>query len=99
MTKQHPAELTKARIEIDAIDREMVLLLARRQLVVQQVIAIKKRHGLPGLIPERVDEVINNVVRLAMQSGASPVLVRKLWTLMVDWFVQLEERELQAFVD
>jgi len=96
MTEQHPVELTLARVEIDAIDQEMVSLLARRQLVVQKVIAIKKIHELPALIPERVDEVINNAVRLAEHSGASPGLVRLLWTQMVDWFVQLEKRELRG---
>jgi isochorismate pyruvate lyase len=94
MATRIPHELLSARSEIDAIDKDLVNLLARRQKVVERVIEIKKLHGLPARMSDRVGEVIDNATRQAEKSGVDTGLVRAFWTLMVDWFVQMEEQQL-----
>lgn len=69
---------------------DMVLLLARRQAVVDRVISIKTREDLPALIPARVEEVIARAETQAIEAGLSPELARLIWTGMVDWFVRHE---------
>lgn len=91
MTTTIPADLKTARADIDRIDAQLVALLAERQKVVERVIAIKTREGIPALIPERVDVVIENAATLAKAAGMSPDLARHVWRSMVDWFVAYEK--------
>ena len=94
MSREIPPDLVQLRKEIDAVDSELVAVLARRQKLVERVVGIKVRDDLPAFIPARVDEVLDNVSRQAGQAGLSPELARTLWTAMINWFVALEEKHL-----
>jgi isochorismate pyruvate lyase len=89
-------DLAEVRAEIDAIDAKLVTLLAQRQKFVSKVIDIKKRDGLPALIPGRVEEVIHNAATRAEAVGMSPDLARVVWRTMVNWFVAYEEEWLKS---
>lgn len=86
--------LAPFRAEIDAIDREMVALLARRLDVVEQVIAVKKAEGLAAFLPERVEDVIDKVSGHAETRGVPPELVEKLWRQLIDWVIAYENERL-----
>ena len=86
--------LGEARAQIDALDVELIALLAARTRIVEQVVHIKQREGLAARLPDRVDEVIDNAVRLAKAAGVAPELVEGLWREMVEHFIALEERDL-----
>ena len=97
MSSLKPSECTEmpqVRAEIDRIDGELVEVLARRQKLVEQVVAVKERDRLPAFIPARIDEVLSNVTRQAEAAGLSPDLARTLWTAMINWFVRMEEEQL-----
>ena len=51
-------ELSKARAEIDAADKQMAELFCRRMDAVQQIVAYKKAHGLPVLDAGREEAVV-----------------------------------------
>lgn len=55
-------ELDKARIEINAIDKEMVKLLEKRFNLVLQIGQYKKDNNLPVYDAEREKKVIENCV-------------------------------------
>jgi isochorismate pyruvate lyase len=86
--------LSGLRQQIDALDGELVQLLARREKLVQQVLVVKRANNIPARIKSRVDQVINNAASRAEALGANPDLARAVWTPMVDWFCDHEEREL-----
>jgi isochorismate pyruvate lyase len=83
------------RAAIDDLDGRLVSLLAERQRLVEQAIAVKTRDGLPARIPIRIDEVIANVERHATEKGLDPTLANILWSHMIEWFVAFEDRHLQ----
>jgi chorismate mutase/prephenate dehydratase len=56
-----PANLADLRVQIDAIDSEMLTLLNRRALVAEQVGEVKKREGTPFFRPDRVAQVIEKI--------------------------------------
>ncbi len=87
-------KLSQLRSQIDTLDGELMLLLAKREKLVSEVLVFKKQENLPGRIQNRIDEVINNAVARAKASGANPDLARTVWAAMVEWFVQHEEKEL-----
>jgi len=69
--------LIELRADIDAIDRDIIALLAKRFAVVHRVAVVKKREGLPAVLPERIAVVKRQARALAENAGLSPDLRRK----------------------
>jgi isochorismate pyruvate lyase len=86
--------LSTLRAQIDAVDGELISLLAKREKLVADVLAYKKTANVPARLPDRIEAVINNAASRAEKIGANPDLARTVWSAMVEWFVQHEEREL-----
>ena len=55
------ATLADLRVQIDALDKELLTLLNRRARVAEQVGHIKKQEGTPFLRPDRVAKVIEQI--------------------------------------
>ncbi len=53
--------LADLRMQIDALDQELLVLLNRRAHVAEQVGEVKKREGTPFLRPDRVAKVIEQI--------------------------------------
>jgi isochorismate pyruvate lyase len=99
--KQEPSPKTAAtlsdlRRQIDALDGELVALLAKRQRCVERVIEVKRAEKLPARIPERIDEVLARVRGLAQAEKLEPDLAVALWREMIERFIAFEERALDS---
>jgi len=55
------ANLADLRVQIDALDKELLTLLNRRALIAEQVGEVKKREGTPFFRPDRVAQVIEHI--------------------------------------
>lgn len=86
--------LAPLRARIDAIDAEIVALLARRMGCVTEVIGLKQAHGLPARIDARVEEVVANVRAKAVDLGAPPDLAEVVYRNMIEWVIAHEEDHL-----
>src|SRR5262245_32132319 len=86
--------LVDRRRPIDAVDGELVALLARRQRCVERVMEIKRSAKLPARIPERIDEVLARVRGLAETEQLDPDLAAALWREIIELFIAYEERKL-----
>ena len=86
--------LRPLRDRIDAIDTEIVGLLARRMDCVGEVIGMKQAHGLPARIDARVEEVVANVRAKANELGAPPDLAEVVYRHMIEWVIAHEEGHL-----
>lgn len=84
--------MSDVRAAIDALDRELVALLARRLEYVGRAAEIKHMHDMPALIPERVEEVIANVRQLAESSNADPEFFEALWRTLVGMSIAYEQK-------
>ena len=58
-------EMADVRKVIDALDDEIVALLAKRQRQIERAARVKPLLELPARVPDRVDEVIARVLRRA----------------------------------
>lgn len=76
---------------IDRIDRDLVALIAERVRCLDQVIAVKRREGIPAAIPERVEEVVAHVRAEAEAAGVPPDLAEMLWRNLIGWSIAYEE--------
>ena len=83
--------LEEHRRKIDHIDDRIVDLLAERLDIVRVLAKIKAENGIPAVLPDRVEEVIDRCTARAEGRKLSPELVRLLYTLIVDHCCTMEE--------
>lgn len=88
---QNMAEL---RDQIDAIDVELIALLAIRSGYIDRAIDLKKIENLPARTTARVAEVLDKVSATASEQGLDPVLARTLWSDLIEWGIRRESVEL-----
>nr|WP_321508247.1 chorismate mutase [uncultured Celeribacter sp.] len=97
MTLKSPSEITtmaELRGQIDHLDRELVALLALRQVHIDRAAQIKPNEGMPARITSRVDDVLNKVSQAAAEKGFDPDLARSMWAQMIEAMIAREERVL-----
>ncbi len=87
--------LEEARRQIDRIDRRLVELIAERSAYVLRAASFKKSHAdVPA--PQRAEEVVRKVKRLAAALGANPVVVERVYREMIAAFIEAEMAEISA---
>ncbi|MEL6584932.1 MAG: chorismate mutase [Pseudomonadota bacterium] len=86
--------MTEVRAGIDALDTELVRLLALRAAFIDRASELKPGEGLPARIDDRVEEVANNARRNAEAAGWDPDLAERIWREMIEWSIAREERVL-----
>ena len=92
-----PAEclsMADVRSAIDALDQEVVDLLAQRAAYIERASELKLDNGWPARIPERVEEVISNARTQAEAQGLDADLIEALWRRLVNWSIDREEQVL-----
>jgi isochorismate pyruvate lyase len=89
-------EMADVRKVIDALDDEIVALLARRQRQIERAARVKPLLELPARVPDRIDEVIARVLGAARREGMSMELALTLWTHVIEWSIRYEEKLMGA---
>lgn len=92
-------DMTMLRRRIDALDAQLILLLAERSTLIDRAAEIKARDNLPARIDARVEEVAALARARAEQSGLSPDLAERLWRMMMEHFIAQEESQLGGLND
>ena len=82
-------DLNAVRENIDRIDKQIVLLIAERGTYVKQAARFKKDADAVKA-PQRVEQVIAKVRRLAEELGANSDLVETVYRNMINGFIQQE---------
>ena len=91
MPVTHEAELAGIRTSIDALDAEIVDLIARRQRWVEAAGRAKSGRGSDAVrAPARVEAVVARARARAEAAGASPEVVEDTYRAMIAAFIRLE---------
>ena len=85
--------MTQVREEIDSLDKELVLLLARRQKCVEMAAVVKNDKNLI-VDEERIEEVISNVISFGESCGLDKKISEPLWRALIDLSIKHEFKEL-----
>lgn len=88
-------DLAEVRANIDRLDRAIIPLLAERGAYVLQAARFKP-DAVDVPAPDRVEEVIANVLKLAREHGALPDVVEKTYRAMIAAFIAAEHKEHEA---
>ena len=86
--------LSEVRAKVDAIDLQIIRLLAQRQLLVFEA-ATFKTDAQSVAAPDRRAAMMTRLDELALQEGVAPEVVSAVWTAMIDAFIDLEMAEHQ----
>ncbi len=90
----HAQDLEQLRGELDAVDRTLVDLIARRLEIVAEVGAAKARTETPVRDPERERAVLDAVEAAAAERGLSGDLVRRIFREIIGHAVDRQVAEL-----
>ncbi|MDU9005321.1 chorismate mutase [Sedimentitalea todarodis] len=88
--------MAELRVQIDAIDVELITLLVTRSRYIDRAVDLKRIEGLPARIADRVEEVLDKVSATAIELELDPDLVHSLWTELIEWSIARETKELGA---
>ncbi|QCO56517.1 chorismate mutase [Pseudorhodobacter turbinis] len=83
--------MPEVRAGIDRLDVALVRLLVQRAGYIDAAARVKARAGLPALIVDRVEQVVQNVRQTSMAEGLDPDLAEALWRQLIDWSIAREE--------
>jgi len=83
--------MPELRDAIDALDHELVSLLAARAAMIDRAITLKTTNGMPARIDSRVEEVVKKVRASADALGYDADLAENLWRTIVNWSIAREE--------
>tara|TARA_X000000368_G_C22935244_1_gene669572 strand:+ start:108 stop:398 length:291 start_codon:yes stop_codon:yes gene_type:complete len=86
--------MKEVREEIDLLDRELVLLLARRQKCIEMAAFVKKDKNLV-VDKNRIDEVITKVSSFGKSCGLSEHFSVPLWKTLIDLSIEHEYQEIK----
>ena len=83
------------REEIDLLDKELVLLLARRQKCIEMAAFVKNDKNL--IIDEkRIEDVISKVTTFGESCGLSSSISEPLWRKLINLSIEHEFKELES---
>lgn len=92
----HQRELMKFREEIDAVDAELFALIQKRFEIVDRVIDVKNGAGIPAMLPDRIEQVIQNVLLHAKETNVPKETIEKLWRILIAETIAYEEKVLSS---
>jgi isochorismate pyruvate lyase len=92
MSAMADLSLEEIRAAIDAVDADLVRLLARREGLVRQAAPLK-RDAPAVRAPGRVEQVVARARAQAVTAGADPDVVERIYRAMVQAFIDMELTE------
>jgi isochorismate pyruvate lyase len=84
--------ISEVRARIDQIDEQIVQLLATRQKLVKKAARYKAdEHAVHA--PDRRAAMMTRLHKLSIQEDVAPEVVRRVYDVMIDAFIELELHE------
>lgn len=80
------------RQRIDALDDQIIDLLIARTGIIREVGHFKFENDIPAVLPDRVIEVRERAAARAAAKGLDADLVRQLYTTIIGYSCDLEEK-------
>lgn len=81
-TFDYQKQLTKLRVEIDALDDKIIANLSKRMLIVQQIGKLKKEKNVAILQNDRWNEILENMLENASSKHLSNDFIHQLFRAM-----------------
>lgn len=83
--------MAELRTAIDALDSEIMQLLAMRVRYIDRAAQLKPGEGMPARITSRVEQVVANARSNAAAGGLDADLAESIWRSLIEWSIAREE--------
>lgn len=93
-TTHAPHPLANQRARIDALDDQILALLAERYAILAEVVEIKRAHNIPFCVQARVDEVLIRNETKGQALGLPKGYAHALYTQIIDFAHDFEKSKL-----
>ena len=87
-----PTELVELRRRLEALDRNVIALIAEREALARGIGAIKRAAGRPILDPAREASVVRRACAMARESGVDAEVVREIFWQLIGLCRRAQER-------
>jgi len=92
MSSPEPIDgLAALRAELNALDEEIVKLIARRIAVCRNVAHYKRAHNIPMMQSARVEQVKDRCAKLGAQLSINPAFIRDMYSLIINETCRIED--------
>lgn len=80
------------RKQINALDQDLIVSLAKRMNIVRKIGKLKKEHGLAPLDEKRWQEVLESNTLKAQKLGLSKDVIKKMYRLIHKYSLEIEKK-------
>ena len=87
---QERALLAPDRERINEVDHKIIALLGERFDIVRDVAALKLKHGIHPVLPDRIEEVVQRARAGAVKAGFDPDVAEKIYRILIAGAIDLE---------
>jgi 4-amino-4-deoxychorismate mutase len=84
--------LEALRKEQDAIDRELMVAIAKRYNVRQKISAFRRENNLPTVDPDRMKYVLQQAEGYAVEMGVPAEMARHIYGVLIGWSHDLDRQ-------
>jgi chorismate mutase len=91
MSPINKKKLNKLRIKLDKLDNQLLKLIKKRSLLVNEVIKVKV-HKKEIIDQSRINFILKKIKKKSIQSKIDPKITNRIWKNMIWSFIDYEKR-------
>ena len=84
-------KLNQLRIKLDKLDNELLKIIKKRSLLVNEVLKVKV-HKKEIIDQQRINFILNKIKKKSIQSKIDPKITNRIWKNMIWSFIDYEKR-------
>ena len=91
MSPTNKKKLNQLRIKLDKLDNELLKIINKRSLLVNEVLKVKV-HKKEIIDQQRINFILNKIKKKSIQSKIDPKITNRIWKNMIWSFIDYEKR-------
>ena len=91
MSPTNKKKLNQLRIKLDKLDNELLKIIKKRSLLVNEVLKVKV-HKKEIIDQQRINFILNKIKKKSIQTKIDPKITNRIWKNMIWSFIDYEKR-------
>ena len=91
MSPTNKKKLDKLRIKLDRLDNDLLKLIKKRSLLVNEVLKVKI-HKKEIIDQKRINFILKKIKKKSIQTNIDPKITNRIWKNMIWSFIDYEKR-------
>ena len=91
MSPTNKKKLDKLRIKLDRLDNDLLKLIKKRSILVNEVLKVKI-HKKEIIDQKRINFILKKIKKKSIQTNIDPKITNRIWKNMIWSFIDYEKR-------